>query len=170
MRHNYLLVKKSVIQGRGVFSKKYFCKGETICFMPGREISLFEMIDLVDSDKDCEGDALQIGNELYLDLDELPRSFNHNCSPNSFVRSKNKLVALRDIHCGEEIFFDYSTTMADNEKLINPTGGLWTCKCKCGSSNCRGIIDQFKTLPKKKRDYYLSNKFVPNFILRKFKE
>ncbi|MFA7707913.1 MAG: hypothetical protein WCX73_03105, partial [Candidatus Pacearchaeota archaeon] len=71
---------------------------------------------------------------------------------------------------GEEIFFDYSTTMHDNEKKINKLNGiLWTCKCKCGSENCRKIIHQFKTLPKERQEFYLKNKFAPDFILKEFK-
>ena len=59
--------------------------------------------------------------------------------------------------------------MNDNEKKIKKAGGsLWTIKCKCGAKNCRGIIDQFKTLPKKQKEFYIRNKYAPDFILKEF--
>jgi len=77
---------------------------------------------------------------------------------------------LRDIKVGEEITYDYSTTMNDNEEKIKKAGrNLWTCKCNCGSKNCRGIIDQFKTLSAKTQRFYIINKFAPDFMLKHFK-
>lgn len=76
---------------------------------------------------------------------------------------------MRDIEPGEELTYDYSTTMNDDEAALVRSGyEKWTCACHCGAETCRGIIDQFKTLPKATRDYYISNKFAPDFILRAF--
>lgn len=164
-----LEIKKSGISHNGVFALKKFAKGERICFMTGKTMTLDEMIEAVDNGYERGSDPLQIGLKKYLDLDELPRSFNHSCEPNAFLRGKNELVALKKIKVGEEIFFDYSTTMNDNKERIEETGGaLWTCRCHCGAKKCRGIIDQFKTLPKTVQNFYLKNKFAPDFILKKF--
>lgn len=168
---SFIKIKKSKVSGNGVFATMNIKKGKTICFFDGEEISLQEMSDRVDAGLERGSDPLQIGDEVYLDLDELSRSFNHSCNPNSFIRGKNELVALKNIKQGEEITYDYSTTMSDNEEKINATGSvLWTCKCKCLSKNCRGIVDQFKTIPKSRMNFYLKNNLVPDFILRKFKK
>lgn len=138
------------------------------CFT-GELCSLDEIIKRVNEGKEEPSDPLEVNDDEYLDLDETSRTFNHSCSPNAYVRGKSELVAIRDIKKEEEITYDYSTTMNDNEeKIVNAGRKLWTCKCNCGSKNCRGIIDQFKTLPTAVRKFYVSNKFMPDFMLRVF--
>ncbi|MBS3075537.1 SET domain-containing protein [Candidatus Pacearchaeota archaeon] len=169
MDENNLEIRKSSVSGKGVFTKRPIKKGERICFMKGKICTINQMSALVDCDLEEGSDPLGIDDELYMDLDELHRSINHCCNPNSFLRGKNELIALRDIEKGEEIFYDYSTTMNDNKEKIEKLGGeLWTMECKCNSENCRGIVSQFKDLPKNLQNYYLKNKFVPNFILKAF--
>lgn len=167
---NFLKIKNSKIAGRGVFTNKFILRGERICYLEGETCSLDEMIKRVEEGKEEASDPLGIDDEIYLDLNELSRTFNHSCDPNAFIRGKNELVALRNIKKGEEITYDYSTTMNDNERKIKKAGReLWTCKCHCNSKECRGIIDQFKTLPAEKRKFYIKNKLVPDFILKEFK-
>jgi len=165
-------VRKSGIAGKGVFAVKDIKKGEYLCIMDGEEITINEMIRRVDEEESEEGsDPLQIDDNTYIDLSEVPRSFNHSCEPNAFISGKNTLKAMKNIKEGEEITYDYSTTMNDNAEIINEGGDedyLWTLKCKCGSKNCRGIINQFKTLPKNIKTFYLKNKFVPNHIQKSF--
>jgi len=160
---------KSRISGRGLFAITQIKKGETICFMQGHLMDIDEMIARVDNDLEEGSDPLGVDNETYIDLDEPYRSANHSCDPNSFLRGKNELVALKDIKENEEITFDYSTTMDDNkEKIEESGGGLWTMKCKCESKNCRKIVDQFKTLPLEVKENYIKNRLAPDFILNKF--
>ncbi|NCN07479.1 SET domain-containing protein [Candidatus Falkowbacteria bacterium] len=164
-----LIVKKSGIAGQGVFTTVNFKAGQLITALIGRRMSMEEMIKTVDAGLEAGSDPLQIGDETYLDLEELYRSINHSCDPNSYISGENKLKALKAIKPGEEITFDYSTTMNDNEaKLLESDSILWTCKCKCGAKNCRKIIDQFKTLPQCRQKFYLDNKLAPDFILKKF--
>jgi hypothetical protein len=135
----------------------------------GERCSLEEILRRVDAGDEEASDPLGIADEEYLDLDELSRTFNHSCAPNAYIRGMSELVALRDIAKGEEITYDYSTTMDDNEKKIVQAGRvLWTCECHCGSADCRGEIDQFKMLPVKLRRFYLEHAFAPDFILKKY--
>ncbi len=162
-------IKKSNIAGNGVFANKEIPKGKTICFLSGELCSLDEVIKRVNEGKEEPSDPLEVDDEEYLDLDEVSRTFNHSCNPNSFIHGKNELIALWNIKTGEEITYDYSTTMNDNEeKIVSAGRELWTCKCNCGSENCRGIIDQFKTLTKEIQQFYISNKFMPDFMLKVF--
>jgi len=164
-----LEIKKSNIAGNGVFAKNKIKKGETIYFLDGELCALDEIIRRVNEGEEEPFDPLEVGDEEYLDLDEVSRTFNHSCKPNTYIRGKNDLIALQNILPNEEITYDYSTTMSDNEeKIINAEGKTWTCKCNCGSRKCRGIIDQFKTLSIKTKKFYISNKFMPNFMLKKF--
>ena len=163
-------IKESKIAGNGVFSLKKIERGQTICFLTGELCTLDEVIRRCNKGIEEPSDPLEVEDEEYLDLDEVSRTFNHSCNPNSYIRGKNELVALKDIKIGEEITYDYSTTMNDNEKKIKDAGReLWTSECHCGSKNCRGIIDQFKTLPKNTQIFYISNKFMPDFMLKHFK-
>ena len=77
-------VRKSKISGKGVFAKKEIKKNTTICFMTGEQISIEEMIRRVDEDLEYGSDPLGVDDEQYIDLDEIPRSFNHSCEPNSY--------------------------------------------------------------------------------------
>ncbi|MFA5857067.1 MAG: SET domain-containing protein-lysine N-methyltransferase [Candidatus Pacearchaeota archaeon] len=166
-----LIIKKSGISGKGVYARISIKKGKTICFLRGELMDLNEMIRRTDENLEDGADPLGVDNEKYLDLDELSRTFNHSCNPNAYLSKKSKLKALRDINRGDEITYDYSTTMDDNEEKIKKSGGgLWTCKCKCGSKNCRGLIDQFRLLPKNIQNFYLKNNYTPDFILRKYKK
>jgi hypothetical protein len=161
-----LEVRHSSTSNEGVFTKTDIKKGQTIYFLKGEKISFEETISRVNSGREKAADTLQIDQEEYLDLDEFSRKFNHSCNPNSFIRGQSELVALRDIKRGEEITFDYSTTMDDNYR--NASRSIWTNRCNCGAANCRKSIDQFRELPKRVQEFYLKNGFAPDFILKKF--
>lgn len=171
MKKELIEVRLSKIAGNGVFAKKEIKKGETICFLDGERCSLDEIINRVEMGSEVESDPLGIDYELYIDLDELSRSFNHSCNPNTFLKHQCEMIAIRDISKNDEITFDYSTTMHYNESKILERGHqLWTCKCSCGAENCRKIIDQFKTLNEKEKTYYIDNKYLPDFILNQYIE
>jgi len=169
MNEDNIEIRDSGIAGKGVFAKNLIKKGEVIWVLKGELCNIYEMVRRVDEGIEEGSDPLGVDDEVYLDLDELSRTFNHSCNPCGFIRGKSELVALRDIQKDEEITYDYSTTMNDNRKRIEELGSeLWTMECNCGSENCRGIVDQFKTLPEDRKDFYIKNKFAPDFIIRKF--
>ncbi len=164
-----MVIKKSRISGHGVVANRDIKTGETIYFLTGESCTLNEVIKRVKEGCEAPSDSLQIDDDEYLDLDEMSRTFNHSCEPNSYMRGLSELIALRDIRSEEEITCDYSTTMNDDAaKILNAGLALWTCACHCGSNCCRGIIDQFTTLPEETRMFYLSNKVMPDFMLEKF--
>jgi uncharacterized protein len=80
---------------------------------------------------------------------------NHSCNPNSGIRDKVVIVAMRDIEKGEEITLDYSITEADP---------YWKMKCKCGNRNCRTTIRSIQFLPDE--IYRRYEPFVPEFLRR----
>ncbi len=163
-------IRKSLIAGVGVYATSPISKGTTICNMTGEHIDFDELVNRVKNGLEMASDPLATSMSTYIDLDETSRSFNHSCEPNAYIRSVNELVARRDIRIGEEICFDYSTTMHYPEEQILSGGlELWSCTCNCGDSNCRGIIDQFKTLPSERQSYYLQNGFLPDFMIETFK-
>ena len=102
--------------------------------------------------------ALQIGVDRYLDLDEPGRFVNHSCEPNAGVMDDTRLVALRAIAAGEEIRFDYSTTVSDG----------WTMTCRCGSPECRGLVVAYQLLPPALRQRYAVLALVQRFMIEDF--
>jgi SET domain-containing protein len=163
-----LEIKKSGIAGRGVFAAQATKKGQRIHIMRGKRMTMRQMFRAVDGGLENSADPLLIGDDLYLDLDELSRSFNHSCNPNVYVRGKCSLVALKNIGVGEEVTYDYSTTMVDGDLIKSLGHPVWSCRCKCGARNCVGRIDQFQRLPARRRAFYVKNRYAPDFVLRKF--
>ncbi|GAI75942.1 unnamed protein product, partial [marine sediment metagenome] len=103
----------------------------------------------------------QVEKEKYIDLKEPGKYVNHSCNPNVGIKKDKKLVAIKNIKKGEEIFWDYSTSMDEDN---------WTMKCKCGNKDCRKIIKDFKYLPERTKNKYLKMGIVQKFIAKKFKK
>ena len=109
-----------------------------------------------------EDHYLQIGLDEYLGpsgrLDDL---INHSCNPNASVSISEagaSLVAIRYIHPGEELSFDYSLTSTDDESS-------WNLSCSCGSPMCRKLISGFHTISPVQRKRYFQLGIVPDYIL-----
>ena len=128
-------------------------KGEEILRFSGSLINLEEVI--AKGARQC--DPLQIGPALYLDIGPPGVLVNHSCVPNAGIRDDVRLIAIADIDSGEEIFYDYSTTMNEDH---------WTLACLCGSSSCRGRVGDFKYLPLHVRQRYLRFGVVQSYLLR----
>lgn len=138
--------------GRGNVAIGKIMKGEIICKMRGPIITLKEFSEKYDIDG-CN--PLQIGCDEFIDLVEPYVCFNHSCDPNSGIRNNGILFALKDIEPGDEILFDYSTTVDDL---------WWQMDCKCASSNCRKIIGDFQTIPHEKKEFYYQNNALTGYI------
>jgi hypothetical protein len=147
------------LYGRGVYAEEYIGIGEKILEFGGAIISSKELPYPYESEKDY---FLQIGHDLYLgpsgDIDDY---VNHSCSPNSGVRIKNgcvELIAILPIQCGDQVTFNYTTTMSSD----------WgEFRCGCGSKKCCGIVKKFKDLPPSVQKKYIRQDVVPNYILAK---
>lgn len=89
---------------------------------------------------------------------------NHSCDPNSGLVINNInviLIAIRNIKKLEEITWDYSTTIDEDE---------WEMDCNCRSNICRGRIGDFKYLPEDIQRRYIKLGIVPNYILESLKK
>jgi SET domain-containing protein len=134
-----LFSAQSGIHGLGVFTRTAIPKGVFVIRCQGI---------IRHKDEIVEGmRALQIGPETYLAEDpENPRLddfINHSCAPNvGFSDGSTALFALNDIAAGEELFWDYRTS-------INEAG--WEVPCTCGAGQCRGKIQSYCDLPEIER-------------------
>ncbi len=138
--------------GRGLFTTRVIVKDEPIFCFRGITIGLDECL----SKGSSEANVVQIGKNLYLDVEPPGVFINHSCRPNVGIRQCFQAIALRDIEQGEELRFDYTTTMSEQR---------WTMICRCGEQNCRGIIGDFHDLPVGIQDHYLALGVVQPFIV-----
>ncbi len=147
--------------GLGVFADEKIKKGQVIYFLNGEPISLAECIRRVDTGREIVDDPLQIGLKLYLDLDDLSRTFNHSCAPNAGLRGRSELFAIKDIQKDEEITYDYSVTVGPN---ITPD--MWTMACVCGADNCRKKIGNILSIPTHTLAKYKALGALQNYMKR----
>src|ERR1043166_8986442 len=139
--------------GLGMFARRFIPDGEVIFVFGG------SIIDFVETKRrgPWECMPIQIGHDQYIDTLPPGVFVNHSCNPNSGIREDTHLVALQDLYEGDEIRFDYSTTMEEHS---------FTMPCRCGASNCREIVADFSTLPFLVRKRYISQKIVMSFIIK----
>ena len=91
-------------------------------------------------------------------LDDL---VNHSCDPNAGLRFTDDgvyLVAIRAIAPGEEVTWDYSTTLAESN---------WHMICQCRAANCRRVIGNFATIDADRQQFYRSRNLVAPYLRRR---
>ena len=139
--------------GLGVFAARDILPGEAILAIEGPQIDFAETTRR--GPQECM--AIQIGPDLYIDTQPPAVWVNHSCDPNCGIKGDRQLTALRAIRKGEEICYDYSTTMEE---------ASFTMGCLCGAPTCRKVVRDFSTLPRELRRHYVSHGVVMSFILR----
>ncbi len=159
-----LLIKNTNKYGQGVCANKDIKEGEIIRKFKGEIISLKECLKRVKRGIMGNDDGFQIGNEKYLVLDNISIYFNHSCNPNGAFRKDTELVAIKNIKKGQEITYDYSTTVGPNI-----TSKMWTMPCNCKSKICRIEIGNVLTVPKNILRKYLNKGLLQNYIVEQLK-
>jgi hypothetical protein len=146
-------VAKSDI-GLGVFAARTVEKGAFLLTFEGPPFAASHPIH----QSEQGANLLQVDETMYL-MPQPPGVYvNHSCQPNAGLIETTTLIALRAIRAGEEIRFDYSTTMDED---------AWTLVCRCGTLACRGVVRDFKYLPADVQEAYLALGVVQPFIVRK---
>ena len=146
-------IKSSLQHGRGVFAHEQILAGETILTFSGPLLKRAEVRE--------EDYHLQVGADLYLGASgEADDYVNHSCEPNAGFRDGLVLVARREIGAEEEITWDYSTAI-DEEDFPG-------FACSCGATACRGAVRSFRHLDPDTRERlrgwllpYLHAKYFP---------
>jgi SET domain-containing protein len=133
---------RSPIHGRGAFAGRRFDVGEQVWTLAGRSSSISRLAVRIALRRCGIDDPLQVGRWRYIELDDESIAFNHSCDPNLGVTSGNVLVARRPIEPGDELTYDYATTV-----LASPFTWTWSMPCACGSPMCRRTIRRADRLP-----------------------
>ncbi len=132
-----IYVKASAQHGRGVFAA---CD-----IAPGTVLIVFKGPLLRRAEVEPGSYHLQIGEDLYLGASgEADDYVNHSCEPNAGFREGLSLCALRAIRAGEEITWDYSCAI-DEEDFAG-------FACACGAPACRGVVRSFRHLDRVTRE------------------
>lgn len=150
------LTLRSTSKGMGVFATEDINKGTFLLQFQGPIISRSQYTALANYHNNH---FLQVDSDLFMGPSGTIDDFiNHSCDPNSGVvysGSKIRLYSIQYISAGEEICFDYSTTMNED---------FWEMSCLCGSPFCREHIKDFKHLPQEIQTRYITLGIVPEFV------
>jgi hypothetical protein len=144
--------------GKAVFSQVRFAEGATLMEFTGRRLPVRSVPHSVGTNDRY----LQVTADHYMGpsgrLDDL---VNHSCRPNAglrFLDDRVSLIAIRDIASGDEICWDYATTLTDPD---------WHMICQCRSPECRRVVGSFWRLPAEQREYYRSRNLVAPYLRRR---
>ncbi|MFZ5792913.1 MAG: SET domain-containing protein [Sphingomonas sp.] len=145
--------------GKAVYAAQGFAEGDEIIRFTGRRFRADRVPSLMRGSSDR---FVQVTPEHYMGpsgrIDDL---INHSCSPNAGLRfggTSVVLVATRDIAPGEEIAWDYSTTLAESN---------WHMICQCRSPECRRVIGNFSTLSPERQEWFRARNLVAPYLRRK---
>src|SRR5688572_13333987 len=96
--------------GKGIFANRSFAVGELVFKFDGPKITPDEA-----GNKEIERYVVQTGPDDYINTLPPGKYTNHSCDPNTGLRDPMTLVAIKPIKKGEQICFDYSTCMLEND-------------------------------------------------------
>jgi SET domain-containing protein len=137
------MVKKSRIEGRGVFATQPIRKNKRIGEYTGERIT-HEESDARYDDKHGRTYLFIVDSKLVIDADvggNDIRFINHSCDPNCESRMDGRkrvhIYATRNIEPGEELAYDYRLQLNPGEDLLEE---IREFPCRCGAPKCRGTL------------------------------
>jgi uncharacterized protein len=143
-RNPWLVMRRSKIQGRGVFARVDIPKGTRLIEYTG------ERIDNAEADRRYEDELMGRHHTFLFILNtrtvidaarggNISRYINHSCDPNCVAWIEGQHIwidAEKNIRKGEELAYDYEYDY-DPDYTIED---LELYKCECGKRKCRGTI------------------------------
>ena len=125
-----IIIRRSPIQGLGIFAGESIRKGEFIALLRGK---LHHKAYPAGSRLTKREDIwMPIAINRWIDPALPFRYINHSCEPSVGFKTPRRAHALRDIKKGEELTVDYDSEYFD--EFIRPVG----CKCvKCATPTSR---------------------------------
>lgn len=124
-------VRKSSIDGSGMFAKEDISKGEIVYIKGGHILRKEEVFS-----SGVINSYLPIGEDYFIAAQNSAEEINvklynnHSCDPNCGMQGDITFVAIKDIKAQEELTIDYA--MIDDDD--------YSFACNCGSINCRKIV------------------------------
>jgi hypothetical protein len=144
--------------GKAVFAATAFAEGDTLLEFTGRRFRVDQIPSLM---RGSEDRFVQVTPDHYMGpsgrLDDL---VNHSCMPNAGLRFTEEgvfLVAVRAIQPGEEVSWDYSTTLKESN---------WHMICQCRTPECRRVIGNFDSLDADRQEFFRARNLVAPYLRR----
>ena len=142
--------------GAGLFASGYFSPGEPVLRLDWSDEERTEILSWDDTEEEHHNRCAAVAPQWYFYIsNEHPFWYlNHSCEANvAFTNWAHSiddvmipLVALREIHPGDEITLDYSLTISANDGLKE--GEPYAMACLCGLPACRQRLTAFVGLPR----------------------
>jgi SET domain-containing protein len=137
-------IRRSRIQGKGVFATRKIRAGDRLIEYRGERISDEE------ADRRYPFDENERHHTFLFKLDDgsvidagvkgnAAKYINHSCDPNCEAVEEDEhivIYALRDIRPGEELVYDYNYILDEPHNAANKK----LYPCHCGAKKCRGTI------------------------------
>lgn len=145
--------------GKAVYAAVAFAEGDQIVKFTGRRFRADQVPSVMRGGSDR---FVQVTPDHYMGpsnrIDDL---INHSCAPNAGLRFTDEgvvLVAIKPIAPGEEIAWDYSTTLTQSN---------WHMICQCKSPECRRVIGNFETLSPERQEWFRARNLVAPYLRRR---
>jgi len=143
-RGRRIQVRRSGVHGKGVFALQPIARGERVITYEG------ELITWDEAQRRHPHDPEQPDHTFFFHIDDehvidgnvngnAARWINHSCAPNCIADDSDgrvRVLALRDIAAGEELFYDYG--LISDERYTAKLKRRYACWC--GAPDCRGTM------------------------------
>jgi uncharacterized protein len=143
--HPPIVVRRSRLQGKGLFASRPIPNGERIIEYTGA------LLPNEEADAQCDDESMRRHHTFLFGVDDEytidgaqggneARYINHSCDPSCesvIVGRRVYIHALRDIEPGEELTYDYWYT-TDDGYTLEDLRRIYPCRCRSGI--CRGTL------------------------------
>ena len=128
-----LTVRRSPIEGDGLFASEAIAGGTVVLRLGGRLVTSAALAQLIDDPGAPYVDTITVDDDAHLVLPPGTTAHfgNHSCDPNLWPVGPYELATRRPVAAGDEITLDYA--------MVSGAEGF-TMDCRCGSASCRGRI------------------------------
>lgn len=151
------LIIDDTVHGKGVKARHDLQEGHVLTVIGGPTVSYAETLTMGNKESYC----MQVEVNRYIRPTFPFYLFNHSCMPNCGINANLQLVTIRDVNRGEELSWDYSTSMLERG---------WQLTCACRTSQCRQLITDFDPLPAPLQQHSLDLGIIVPFISRYLKK
>ena len=138
--HPDVEVRRSAIEGSGLFAVRPIPADTVVARLTGRVVSTAELRQLLDAATEYV-DTIGIDDDRHLILEPgQPVHFgNHSCAPTIWHVDAHTLATRRDLAAGAELTVDYASQTTEPGFRMD---------CRCGTENCRRVItgDDWRTV------------------------
>jgi SET domain-containing protein len=160
MLHPDIILKKSGIEGLGLFAKQNILAGTIVWTPRDSQVSFNTMDEFEIFNKKNGGDLLKYVyglNQKIFYCTDISKHWNHSCNPNTHTLDGNMELLIQDVKKGDELTCHYGFFDDVDDNLIT---------CNCNTFGCIGKIKhQSQHSPYMKRIEYIAE-FTRKIVLQ----